>query len=415
MWFLAYTFTRMYKFFFAMLLIIVPYTFAVISEFVFELIPSYSPEMLIDTFLTGGIMRLVFYYLIFFLAAYIAFVHTKREVPLGRMSSYERAFGYGLFFVIALLMGTTFYLYGIPVLNEMSRFAYWQGEAGEDPLLLFGKNQMPMCVLFFSIIYINFPKKTLLGIFSIAFILMLASEKFTGFLHIVLLFFTVYSFQHTIKFNKKMYLRIILGSIVFVIFTGGLVYYHYTDLINNISTPVTDLVLMRLTEQGQVWWYIDMQMDLAANINHINEFFREISVFFQFGRDDFDLMHSGIYKMMEVMRGQDYVVKRIIAGSRFTEGYPAVGLYYFGYIGLMFSQILFGFLYGIWAGKFYVAIRNYDLLSCLLYYKIWSALNQASVMGNFYELFKPTVLLYIVIIYGISKWKQKRQTAMLET
>lgn len=415
MWFLAYTFTRMYKFFFAMLLIIVPYTFAVISEFVFELIPSYSPEMLIDTFLTGGIMRLVFYYLIFFLAAYIAFVHTKREVPLGRMSSYERAFGYGLFFVIVLLMGTTFYLYGIPVLNEMSRFAFWQGEAGEDPLLLFAKNQIFICVLFCSLLYLSSPKKALVGIVFICILLVMGSVKFTGLLRVVMIFFTVYMFQHVVQFDKTVCIRIIFGIAFFCCFSGGLVYYHYSALINNISVPVADMVLMRLTEQGQIWWYIDNLMNVNGNVSHLGEFLYEIKAWFQLGRDDFDVMHLGMYKMMEIMRGQDYVVHRILGGSMFTEGYPAIGLYYFGYVGLVFIQIIFGLLYGIWAGQFYVAARSSDLLSCLLYYKIWGGLNLALGMGLFYELFKPGLLFYIIILYGISKWKQKRQTAMLET
>lgn len=409
LFFIGYTFSRMPKFFFAMLLVIMPYTFAILSEFVFELIPSFSPEMMIDTFLTGGLMRLVFYYIIFFMSAYVTFVNIKKEKLLGCLNLYEMLLGYVLFFVVASLMVIAYYLYGIPVFNEMSRFEFWQGEAGEDPLTSFGRSQMPLCIVFFSLLYNEYSKKALLYIFIIIIILVLGSEKFTGILHALIILATVYFFQHQINFDRKIYLRILLGSIVFVLATGGLVYYHYTDLINNISIPITDLLLMRFTEQGQVWWYIDNQMNMIDNIDHIEEFWHEIKAWFQFRQNDFDVIHLGIYKMMEVIRGQEYVVSRVVSGSRFTEGYPAVGLYYFGYVGLVFCQIILGGVYGVWAGKFYIAVRESDLISCLLYYKIWGGLSQAVAMGNFYELLRPALLLYLVMLYGISIWKKRRK------
>ena len=408
-YYIVYTFTTTPKFFFSMLLIIVPYTFAVLSEFVFELIPSFSPEMLIDTFLTGGLLRLVFYYLIFFMAAYIVFINTEKRTLLGSLNTYEKYIGYSLYFVVVVLMITAYYLYGIPVFNEMTRFEFWQGDAGEDPLIKFGRNQMPLCVVFFSLLYNEYSKKALLYIFIIIIILVLGSEKFTGILHVLILFATVYFFQRQVHFNRKIYFRILLGSIVFIFATGSLVYYHYTDLINNISIPVTDLLLMRFTEQGQVWWYVDNQMNMIDNIDHIEEFWREIKAWFQFRQDDYEVIHLGIYKMMEVIRGQEYVVSRVISGSRFTEGYPAVGLYYFGYVGLVFCQIILGGGYGVWAGKFYIAVRESDLISCLLYYKIWGGLNQAVAMGNFYELLRPALLLYLVMLYGISIWRKRKK------
>ncbi|WP_303817077.1 DUF6418 domain-containing protein [Selenomonas ruminantium] len=408
-YYIVYTFITTPKFFFSMLLIIVPYTFAVLSEFVFELIPSFSPEMLIDTFLTGGLLRLVFYYLIFFMAAYIVFINTEKRTLLGSLNTYEKYIGYSLYFVVVVLMITAYYLYGIPVFNEMTRFEFLQGDAGEDPLIKFGRNQMPLCVVFFSLLYNEYSKKALLYIFIIIIILVLGSEKFTGILHVLILFATVYFFQRQVHFNRKIYFRILLGSIVFIFATGSLVYYHYTDLINNISIPVTDLLLMRFTEQGQVWWYVDNQMNMIDNIDHIEEFWREIKAWFQFRQDDYEVIHLGIYKMMEVIRGQEYVVSRVISGSRFTEGYPAVGLYYFGYVGLVFCQIILGGVYGVWAGKFYIAVRESDLISCLLYYKIWGGLNQAVAMGNFYELLRPALLLYLVMLYGISIWRKRKK------
>lgn len=408
-YYIVYTFTTMPKFFFSMLLIIVPYTFAVLSEFVFELIPSFSPEMLIDTFLTGGLLRLVFYYLIFFMAAYIVFINTEKRTLLGSLNTYEKYIGYSLYFVVVVLMITAYYLYGIPVFNEMTRFEFWQGDAGEDPLIKFGRNQMPLCVVFFSLLYYKYPRKSLAGILGIIIILVLGSTKFSELLHVIIIFVVVYNFQHNVEFNKKVYLKILFGCVTFILITGSLVYYHYTDLVNNISIPVEDLLLMRFTEQGQVWWYIDNQMNLAGNMEHVGEFFNEIKGWFQFRQDDFDVMHLGIYKMMEVMRGQEYVVRRVISGSQFTEGYPAIGLYYFGYVGLVFCQIILGGLYGVWARKFYIAVREFDLISCLLYYKIWGGLNQAVAMGNFYELLRPALLLYLVMLYGISIWRKRKK------
>ena len=164
-------------------------------------------------------------------------------------------------------------------------------------------------------------------------------------------------------------------------------YYHYTDLINNVSVPVEDMFLGRIAQQGQTWWAVDKAIEPEGISSHIAEFSNEIDTWFQLNLTKSEMDGVGLYKIMNIISTPDRVERYLFAGIRFTEGYPAIGLYYFGFGGLFFLQIMVGVVYGS------------DVIMTVCLMKIGIFLGEAFGMGNLYGLFNFSTLAYLSVMF----------------
>ena len=93
-------------------------------------------------------------------------------------------------------------------------------------------------------------------------------------------------------------------------------------------------------------------------------------------------------------------------GVRFTMGYPAVGLYMFDYISLIFWQVVVGVLAGGLSAYFGYLIRKQSLIRTVFAHKVYVSSVQALVMGELFQLFSYRTLLYagIVVAIEICEW-----------
>ena len=111
---------------------------------------------------------------------------------------------------------------------------------------------------------------------------------------------------------------------------------------------------------------------------------------------------------MKLITSQDMVVQYYTMGVEFTEGYPAIGLIYFGYFGLIPFQLLMGMFYGRCAFILYKSICIADAPACFLMGKINFLFVIGLVGGNLWKLLSYKTLICLLLYFIWVKYKYRR-------
>ena len=393
---LLFKYARVFSF--IMLSLIISCYGVFIPNLIFEQFPIFIVELNEMTYATGALTRLVFFQMLFFLIASLTFYAIGRPISYVRPNVSERGFAIGLALAVVLISFYGFSVYGSPLFQEMLRFEYW-GEIVTNPVVKIAHYLLSTCFALLLYTCMTDRKVSFLLIATIVLVTVLGGDKFTPFLLYIETFVMVYFLQNDIHLNKNILIKFMPFLIIFLFFTSSLMYYHYTDLINNVSVPVEDMFLGRIAQQGQTWWAVDKAIEPEGISSHIAEFSNEIDTWFQLNLTKSEMDGVGLYKIMNIISTPDRVERYLFAGIRFTEGYPAIGLYYFGFVGLFFLQIMVGVVYGIWARTMYYAIMKSDVIMTVCLMKIGIFLGEAFGMGNLYGLFNFSTLAYLSVMF----------------
>lgn len=383
---------------FIMLSLIISCYGVFIPNLIFEQFPLFIVELNEMTYATGALTRLIFFQMLFFLIASLTFYAIGRPVSYVRPNVAERGFAIGLALAVVLISLYGFSVYGSPLFQEMLRFEYW-GEIVTNPVVKIAHYLLSTCFALLLYTYMTDRRISLLLLVAIILVTVLGGDKFTPFLFYAEMGVMIYFLQNDVRLSKRICMKMVSYFMVFLFFTIALMYYHYTDLINNVSVPVEDMFLGRIAQQGQTWWAVDKAIEPEGISSHIAEFSNEIDTWFQLNLTKSEMDGVGLYKIMNIISTPDRVERYLFSGIRFTEGYPAIGLYYFGFVGLFFLQILVGMVYGIWARTMYYAIMKSDVIMTICLMKIGIFLGEAFGMGNMYGFFNFSTLAYLAVIF----------------
>ncbi len=187
-----------------------------------------------------------------------------------------------------------------------------------------------------------------------------------------------------------------------------LISYHYAEL-SGSNDALEDMFIMRFASQGQIWWGVDK---LISDLdNNVDVFFQEMHYWFDFKLDEDIIYNFGMYKVMSVISTQERVLRYLDLGIRFTLGWPGVGLYYFGYFGLIFAQLILGTLLGWWCAITYKVIKKANIVKVLILIELYRYLVEAFVMGNMYVLFSIKGLAFVLAYITVDRFKMDRGIA----
>lgn len=370
---------------------------AVIPEWLFEMYPIYLSELSEVSYATGGTTRQILYQFILISTSFLIFSYQFKDydVEVKKPSRRMLYIMYAFLFIIFAISIYGFTIYGTAISNQMFRFEYWS-DVVTNPVVKLAHSFYIIVSLILSIMYLWRPKVSIIGLCFLVLFTIMGGDKFTPFMTYLIWFIVV--MYITKRLNRDVLKKISILFIMFIFMISILVVYHYSELLGNTTIPVFELVLERIAAQGQVWWGVDKVVDIGLYPNAIDDFFREVSLFFS-SVDLYDKDAVGMYRVMNVISTNDRVTKYLFSGIRFTEGWPAVGLWYFGYIGLVFVQFIAGVIYGIWGRYMYRSICHSDFIMCILLMKVGQNITEAFVMGNLYVLFGFSTLLCICLIF----------------
>lgn len=377
---------------------------AVIPEWLFEIYPIYLAELSEVSYSTGGITRQVFYQFILVSTSLFVFSYRFKAADIEIRKPSKRMI-YAMYVFLFLIFSISLYgfiIYGTAISNQMFRFEYWS-DVVTNPVVKLAHSFYVIASLILSIIYLWKPRIAIWGFIVLLLFTIMGGDKFTPFMTYLIWFLAV--IYITGRLSKKLLKKIILLLILFIFMISVLVVYHYSDLLGNTTIPVFELVLGRIAAQGQVWWGVDKIVELSLYPNAVDDFFKEVSLFFS-SADLYDKDTVGMYRVMNLISTNDRVTKYLFSGIRFTEGWPGVGLWYFGYVWLALVQILAGIIYGVWGRYMYKAIRYSDFIMCILLMKLGQNITEAFVMGNMYVLFGSSTAICISLIF-IYRWACK--------
>lgn len=377
---------------------------AVIPEWLFEIYPVYLAELSEVSYSTGGITRQILYQFILIATSFLIFSYRFKAIDIEVRKPSKRMLYmmYAFLFVIFAISLYGFTIYGTAISNQMFRFEYWS-DVVTNPVVKLAHSFYVIASLILSIIYLWKPRIAIVGFIFLLLFTIMGGDKFTPFMTYLIWFIAV--IYITGRLSKKLLKKIALLLILFLFMISVLVVYHYSDLLGNTTIPVFELVLGRIAAQGQVWWGVDKIVEISLYPNAIDDFFKEISLFFS-SADLYDKDSVGMYRVMNLISTNDRVTKYLFSGIRFTEGWPGVGLWYFGYVWLALVQVLAGAIYGIWGRYMYKAIRYSDFIMCILLMKLGQNITEAFVMGNMYVLFGISTVICISLIF-IYRWASK--------
>ena len=163
--------------------LIVWYSFAILSELYFEQFGSYTPELRLVTYETGGVVRLVLYNCILFIGCDIAF--GKNKIKVEKISKWNKFIIYFIYLVILILLISSLIIYGIPLLEGMNRFLFWNKEI-DNPVLAAARVNTPFVVMLIMFLIKEETKVVCMLVITIIIVTVLGGDKFSAFINSIL-------------------------------------------------------------------------------------------------------------------------------------------------------------------------------------------------------------------------------------
>lgn len=372
---------------------------------------TYLTELMTYSYTTGSTIKLVFYNIIFFEIISLIFCILTKNIKI--KYKYNKKICNLILCLVSTLIIISFIgliIDGVPIFMKIDRIQY----VNNYQSFIFNKvsGQLYIGVFVLGMICgisyiskdIKIFKRCVFMYCCVIVYFILRGDKFSGLVNIIYLFFIplatiLYKYQN---FKPKISKLIIVGIVLGIIFLS-IINYHYSNINKSEST---DRVKERISAQGQVWWAIDRSVSYGNEASS-SEISNEIRSYFNTNIDKTDI---GLNKLMKVIAPMDISNSFIKNKVNFTMGYPAIGLYLYGYIGLILFQIIYGILLAICIIYMYKIILSRDYFSAIIIGKIYIEMIGSLSMGNLYNVFSKEVLIYILILiffYLVQNSKKK--------
>lgn len=353
-------------------------------------------------FATGSTIRLAFYWLVFLTVSTIG-IRAWRSGPRRgpdavRLSTTWRWSLYALAGVLAAVVFAGLIVNGSPLLERTDRFTYWRTNA--IPFLQPIHNQASTAVFLVGLAFVFAPRKLERAIalfIALAFLVyfVFQGEKFTALTHVVFAFLlpvavrTLSAPGATIPPAKTLVAGAILSGAL-----TSLILFQYQTVFGS-AEPVARLV-QRIALQGHVWWGVDERIRAGElPVEPETQRAHELAALLKIEPPTDEV---GMALLMRTVAPLDLVERYERQGIRFTMGYPAIGLYLFGPIGLLVLQAVAAmlfvglFIYMSWA------IGQARVLHGVVAYKLYYELHGPFTMGNLHDITNAKILVFLALV-----------------
>lgn len=241
-------------------------------------------------------------------------------------------------------------------------------------------------------------KRNLVLLIMSIVISILCADKFSGLFNMLFLFGFGYIVSNDIdiKLTFKNVIKISIISTIVIWTIYEIVMYHYTNFSGGFAGHVgLQAIYYRMLGQGQVSYFF-----LSKPNFHIYDFIYEITNWFIVFPDSLNL---GMYKLMGTI-GAD--VNAAAARSiRLSMAFPAIIVYYLGAVVSIPIIILLGYFVGKIHYRFFIEVRNNNIVNSIIVYRIVMLSFEAFGMGNLHRFFSLECMLCFIIYYLCNKYK----------
>ncbi|MBN1211033.1 MAG: hypothetical protein JXA92_00515 [candidate division Zixibacteria bacterium] len=276
----------------------------------------------------------------------------------------------------------------------LDRFDYWSDHP--LPILKTLGGQVYFMVFLLGIVFSWKKDMRIIFLFlGVCIYLVFSSEKFTG-LYAVLYYLLLPIIINGLVQGKRQFSlkRIGIYTVVICSFFLALIYYHYSNINISPGDSAADMLVNRaMGLQGHVWWGTDVEVMKRDEIIDFEQLSKELSSFMSYSTQKEDV---GMKYLISLVAPPGIARSYLERGVNFTMGYPAIGLYIFNYIGLIFLQILVAGVVVLAVVYLFNKLTRFQLIRAALAVKIFMEVYGSFTIGNFYQLFSLKVLMYII-------------------
>lgn len=389
----------------------------------------YIAEQAQFSYATGATARLVMYDMVFLATALLLFrglVSTSYLKNLVYRSwPFNPVWRYAIFagcVVTLAILSVGLILYGSPLLLSTDRFAYWNSHP--LPILRYLAGQLFILSFLIGALFAQGTKRAdkvvpLTLFLGIIVCQVLQGDKFSG------LFLNSYLFILPTLLNAAARTRarpslakigLVALPVVFVFIV--LISYHYAYINVGEGRGVGDQFQQRFTLQGHVWWGTDRLLSEEVSITDPRaQLAKEVRAWVSLNQPS---DYLGLQFLMTLIAPWSTVERYFDQGVYFTMGYPAIGLYLFGYWGLVIVQIVAAFITVMSIKYLMFSILRSRLILSIIALKIFFDAYVAFTTGILHQLFSLEVATYILIALLLARvrivgrsisWSQSRKAA----
>lgn len=308
------------------------------------------------------------------------------------------------FIVVALLiLYGTFLRTGIPLLNGVHRTVYF-GSIVPDYVNL-TKGRLSFACLALGLYYFNYKRKRYLFYFILIILYhILCSIKGGELLIVIYSFFLPVTLFYTARLHvselKSIYRKIRIGLLFFTSLIAIVIFFNYQTVENyNQSTSALDKIEKRIEAAGQIWWAINDEAQVDVKYR-VNDFFANFSSNPDKLKGMNQLMTEVVpAKILNEWRSPDARYKSL------ANGFPAIGFYYFGYVGVVLFIFLIGFLIIFIKKDILSSFESKDVLSFLFLGSLLEVVIRVVAQGdiNLFFEFRTYIIVFAYALYSIIK------------
>lgn len=369
---------------------------------------AYVSEQLRYGYHTGGSFRLFVYGLVFLFTVQLVYGWLCKVVP-HKPSTFDRTHYLAGIIINVLLLIIILILLGWMVRNGTvfdygrDRFYYanyitpeWFQKITNWLYHLLFLSGLALAIRRKSVSVV---RTSIFGFLGTLVILILQGNKFSGLLMATYLFLlpsvVLFAGKFTIRRGLFRFAKGVCLLLTLCVISFCLINYHYSHFYGAGADPI-EALMRRVPLQGHVWWGVDEYIARGTNMMGELDITRAIHSGFQVNHDI--SREVGLGLLMTLVSPSILLENYFENGVRFTCGYPAIGLYYFGYFGLVLCQIVLGMLLSLFLWYWMRAIRAGHILRCFICVRLFLLLGSVLVMGDLYMLFSYKLLIYVVVL-----------------
>lgn len=300
----------------------------------------------------------------------------------------------GFIIVALLILYGTFLRTGIPLLSGIHRTVYF-GSIVPDYVNL-TKGRLSFACLALGLYYFNYKRmRYLFYFFLIILYHILCSIKGGELLIVTYCFFLPITLFYTARLQntelKSIHRKIRAGLVFFTSLIFIIILFNYQTVENyNQSTTALEKIEKRVESAGQIWWTIndENQVDVKSR---------------------FDEFIDNFKSSPEIMKGMNQLMNEVVPanilnewrepgarGRSLANGFPAIGYYYFGYIGVIGFIILLGSMIILIKKDILAAFESGDVLSFLFIGPLLEVIIRVVAQGDINLFFEPRT--YVIVI-----------------
>ncbi|MBV7413742.1 DUF6418 domain-containing protein [Aeromonas sp. sif2433] len=307
-----------------------------------------------------------------------------------------------IFSIVALY--AAFINTGVPIINGIHRSVYFSSMVPDYINLIKGRLTF-VCMVLGLYLFRFKEKRYVLYFLLIVIYHILCSIKGGELLMVIYSFYLPITLFYAAKLtgkdrdkisnNVRLALIFLLGSLF------SLILFNYQTVENyDNQTTAIEKIEKRVEAAGQIWWVINDESQVDSKLR-MDSFLRNFRMEDNnIGKGMNQLMDEAVpNNILNAWRQQD------TRGRSLANGFPAIGFYYFGYVGvIVFIMVLGGIIIFI-KKDILAAFESGDVISFLFIAPIMELAIRVVAQGDIYLFFEKRTyaIIFSYVLYGVIK------------